>query len=189
MAAYDPVQFGRVRDYLHQIVEPVEGISYRSLGPAETIEFLQRVAGQPHPWKFFAAQMSDGTLRSLAILVALFQKTPIRKAGVFLGIEEPEATVHPAACAVLADALVEASRDKQIVVTTHSPELLDHPKINVDDIRIVDSQDGDTKITPADRASKETVRRKLITPGELLRKNQLEPDETFQHDFQFLDSV
>lgn len=189
LEANDKNQFERIKEYLRQIVEPLEGISYRSLGPAETVEFLQRVAGQSHPWRFFASQMSDGTLRSLAILVALFQRAPSRRSGLFLGIEEPEATIHPAACAVLADALVEAAQDKQILVTTHSPELLDHPNISVEDIRIVDSIDGDTKITPADRASKEAVRRALITPGELLRKNQMEIDRSYQHKFQFMDKI
>lgn len=189
MESTDDRQFERVKEYLRLIVEPLEGIAYKSLGPAETVEFLQRVAGQSHPWRFFAAQMSDGTLRSLAILVALFQRGPTKKSGLFLGIEEPEATIHPAACAILADALVEASRDKQILVTTHSPELLDHPKVSVEDIRIVDSIEGDTKITPADMASKETVRRKLLTPGELLRKRQLEPDRSYQHKFTFMDRI
>jgi predicted ATPase len=184
-----PTQFERVCEYLRQIIEPLQGISYRSLGPAETIEFLQRVAGQKHSWRFFASQMSDGTLRSLAILVALFQVNPTKESGLVLGIEEPEATIHPAACAVLTDALIEASRTKQVIVTTHSPELLEHPGLDVEDLRIVQSFDGDTKITPADPASKKAVRERLISTGELLRKNQLQPDKHYQGKFSFLEKL
>jgi len=184
-----PEQFDRVRAYLRQIIEPLQGISYRSLGPAETIEFLQRVAGQKHSWKFFASQMSDGTLRSLAILVALFQVNPSKESGLVLGIEEPEATIHPAACAVLTDALIEASKSKQVIVTTHSPELLEHPGLNIDDLRIVESFDGDTRISPADPASRRVVKEKLISTGELLRKNQLQPDVNYREQFSFMDKL
>lgn len=180
-----PSEYNRIKEYLRQVVEQLEGISHKNLGPSETIEFLQRVAGQRNAWRFFASQMSDGTLRSLGILVALFQRSPIPTGNVLLGIEEPEATIHPAACSVITDAIVEASRKKQILITTHSPELIDHPSIGIDNIRIVRSDEGDTKIRPADKASKEVVRRNLMTPGDLLRKNQLEPERTKPVQFSF----
>jgi predicted ATP-dependent endonuclease of OLD family len=39
--------------------------------------------------------------------------------------EEPEADLHPAAGSVLFDSLVEGSRTRRVVVTSHSPDLLD----------------------------------------------------------------
>jgi predicted ATPase len=178
-------EFKRVCEYLRQIVEQLESISHKNLGPSETIEFFQRVAGQKNAWKFFASQMSDGTLRSLGILVALFQKSQNAHGNIMLGIEEPEATIHPAACAVITDAIVESSKEKQIIITTHSPDLIDHPAIGMDNIRIVRSVDGDTTIRIADKASKEVVRQNLMTPGDLLRKSQLEPDSSKPQQFNF----
>ncbi|OWV78027.1 hypothetical protein ATY77_29615 [Rhizobium sp. R634] len=171
-----PNEYERIREYLKQIVEQLENIAHKNLGPSETIEFFQRVAGQKNAWRFFASQMSDGTLRSLGILVALFQRSPSAES-ILLGIEEPEATIHPAASSVITDAIVEAARKKQVIITTHSPELIDHPSIGIENIRIVRSDEGDTSIRPADKASKEVVQRNLLTPGDLLRKNQLEPEK------------
>ncbi len=65
----------RVEDYLRRIVPGIDGVEHRPLGPRETLEFRQEVQGQKHPWRFYAAAMSDGTLRSLGVLVALFQFT------------------------------------------------------------------------------------------------------------------
>ncbi|GES45087.1 chromosome segregation protein SMC [Rhizobium dioscoreae] len=185
LETHNSYEFNRICEYLKQIVEQLEGISHKNLGPSETIEFLQRVAGQKNAWRFFSSQMSDGTLRSLGILVALFQKTQNANGNIILGIEEPEATIHPAACSVITDAIIEASRQKQIIITTHSPELIDHPSVGIENIRIVKSVDGDTTIRPADKASKEVVRKNLMTPGDLLRKNQLEPEVSKPIQFNF----
>lgn len=185
MESQYPSEYLRIKEYLQQIVEQLEGIAHKNLGPSETVEFFQRVAGQKNAWRFFASQMSDGTLRSLGILMALFQGSPTASSNVLLGIEEPEATIHPAACSIITDAIVEASRKKQIVITTHSPELIDHPSIGIENIRIVRSDEGDTTIRPADRASKEVVRKNLMTPGDLLRKNQLEPERAKPVQFSF----
>ncbi|TCM58800.1 putative ATPase [Rhizobium sp. PP-F2F-G48] len=180
-------EFNRVREYLGQIVEQLEGVEHRNLGPSETIEFLQRVAGQKHAWRFFASQMSDGSLRSLGILVALFQQSQNPLGNLLLGLEEPEATIHPGACSVITDAIIEASRKKQVIITTHSPELIDHPGIDIENIRIVKSDDGDTRIMPADAASKKVIRDNLMTAGELLRRNQLAPADLKATQFRFWD--
>jgi predicted ATPase len=184
-----PDTFRRICEYLGRIVTDVRKIDHRSIGPSETVEFFQSVAGQQHPWRFFASQMSDGTLRSLGILVALFQKPSAANVGLVLGIEEPEATIHPAACAVLTDAILEASKTKQILLTTHSPDLIDHPGIDVDSIRIVQSIAGDTSIRQADESSRQAVRRQLVTPGELLRQDQLAPSPKPPEQYSFLDRL
>lgn len=184
-----PETFDRICEYLGRIVRDVHRIEHKSIGPSETVEFFQSVAGQQHPWRFFASQMSDGTLRSLGILVALFQQPTIGSAASVLGIEEPEATIHPAACAVLTDAIIEASKTKQIILTTHSPDLIDHTGIDVDSIRIVLSDAGDTSIRPADESSRLAVRRQLMTPGELLRQDQLAPSPGPPEQFSFLDRL
>jgi predicted ATPase len=66
----------------------------------ESLEFKQDVAGSNNPWNFMAMNMSDGTLRALGVLVALFQGTS-DYSPTFIGIEEPETALHPAASAAL----------------------------------------------------------------------------------------
>ena len=68
-----------------------------------------------------AARLSDGTLRYLSLLAVLLDPSP----PPLVGIEEPELGLHPDAIYDLAKLLVEASERTQLVVTTHSPTLID----------------------------------------------------------------
>ena len=57
---------------------------------------------------------------------ALFQSSNGKANGVpLVGIEEPEIALHPAAAGVLRDSLRDASESSQVIVTSHSPDLLD----------------------------------------------------------------
>ncbi len=177
MASRSPISKARVEDYLARVVSGVKGVDPKIIGPKETIEFRQAVSGATHPWKFLAASMSDGTLRALGILVALFQSArnganPVR----LVGIEEPEAALHPAAAGVLTDSLREASQRTQIVVTSHSPDLLDNEDISDGEVLAVLSEQGETKIGRLDPASRSALRDHLYTAGDLLRMDQLRPD-------------
>ena len=121
--------------------------------------------------------MSDGTLRALGVLVALFQSGGSEAPGVSLvGIEEPEVALHPAAVGALLDALREASRSRQVIVTTHSPDLLDLAEMDSELLLAVYAEKGSTQVAPIDEPSLEAVRRALYTPGELLRLDQLRPN-------------
>jgi predicted ATPase len=68
-----------------------------------------------------AAELSDGTLRFLLLLVILAQPEP----GDFLAIDEPETGLHPAMFPILAELAVEAAERTQVVFSTHSPQFLD----------------------------------------------------------------
>lgn len=172
-----PQIFERVQSYLRQIVPGIEKVEHKIYGPRETLEFRQAVQGQKHAWRFHAANMSDGTLRSLGVLTALFH--PLANEGhpvPFVAIEEPEITIHPGAAGVIMDALVEAAGSAQVVATTHSPDLLDHPDIQSDWLLAVTKERGDTQISRVDSATMEAIKQSLYTPGELLRAGQLAPD-------------
>jgi predicted ATPase len=164
----------RVEEYLSRVVPGTRGAKVvRALG-METLAFLQDVAGQKDPWQFNALSMSDGTLRAFAALVALFR--PNGSPQSLLALEEPEIALHPAAAGILLDALEEASINRQILVTTHSPDLLDNPKIDTDRIRAVVLDKGQTQIGPLDKPGRTALQEHLYTAGELLRLAQLAPD-------------
>jgi predicted ATPase len=93
-----------------------------------------------------------------------------------VGIEEPETALHPAAAGALMDALREAGERTQVIVTTHSPDLLDQVDPAKEALLVTVSEHGNTRIASIDRASQEAIERHLSTPGELLRLDQLEPD-------------
>ena len=168
-----PHVWARILDFLQGVVPGLTGVEARPLGPKETLEFSQRMAGDEHPWRFFAASMSDGTLRTLGVLVAALQ--PGR--GVpLIGIEEPEIAIHPGAAVKLTEALLEASGQRQVLVTTHSPDLLDHPSIGPEAILAAEAEQGDTRVAPLDPALTAVVRDRLYSVGELLRMEQIRPD-------------
>lgn len=167
----------RIEEYLARVVPGVHGVDAKVIGPKETLEFRQQVGGAADPWRFLAANMSDGTLRVLGILVALFQSGNGAAPSVpLVGIEEPEVALHPAAAGVLLDSLLDASSRTQVLVTSHSPDLLDDDKLDVDSILAVYADKGATQIAPIDQAGRSALRDRLYTAGELLRLNQLTPD-------------
>jgi predicted ATPase len=171
----------RVSGNLSRIVPGVTGADAKTLGSQETIEFRQTVKGQGHPWRFLAGAMSDGTLRAFGILLAVFQAASSRSGSsppLLIGLEEPEMALHPAAAGVLLSALREGAKHCQILVTSHSPDLLDNSDIPDEALLAVDNYDGLTRIGPIDEAGRTVLRDKLFTPGELLRQNQLAPDRS-----------
>lgn len=170
-----PEQIQTIQEYLQTVVPMVHGFERKSIGPMETLEFRQEMAGSNHPWRFLAQSMSDGTLRALGILTALFQSNR-DYAPSLVGIEEPETALHPAASAALREALARASRQTQVIVTSHSPDLLDDAMIDPDSLLAVVSEGGETKVGPLDEASRQMMRDHLFSAGELLRLNQLAPD-------------
>ena len=177
LAKRSPAVKRRIEEYLEKIVPGLAGVSRVSAGPRETLEFRQQVRGARHPWRFYASSMSDGTLRACGVLLSLFQRAGSNSSQPWLvGIEEPEVALHPAAAAVLVDSLRDAADHAQVVVTSHSTDLLDDPEIPADAIIAVLAEDGETRIGPLDNVGREALRNHLYTAGELLRMNQLDPD-------------
>jgi predicted ATPase len=175
LSAHAPRVKDRIEEYLAKVVPGITGVESRVVGPKETIEFRQRVAGSRDPWRFLAANMSDGTLRALGVLVAIFQSTNGKRVPL-VAIEEPELALHPAAAGVLRDSLRAASRTTQLIVTSHSPDLLDDESFEPSTLLAVSSIEGATGIAQLDEAGRKALRDHLYTPGELLRMNQLTPD-------------
>ena len=124
---------------------------------------------------FDTRNISDGALRAFGVLLALFQAKdrPPHDLISLVGIEEPEASVHPAAAGVLWDAMNEASHFTQVLATTHSVELLDRKDVGPESLLVVEMVDGETRIGPVDQVGQSIIRNRLATPGELLRQNQL----------------
>lgn len=175
MERYAPEDKNLVEEYLNLVVPSVHGVERVGVGHMETLEFRQDTAGAKHPWRFAANSMSDGTLRALGILVALFQGGETQRPSI-VGIEEPEVALHPAAAAVVRDALARAATRSQVLVTSHSPELLDDESVAVESLLAVSGDGGVTRIAPVDEASRTLIRDGLYTAGELLTLNQLAPD-------------
>jgi predicted ATPase len=85
------------------------------------------------PW-----QMSDGTLRFLALTVALLQPNP----PATMVIDEPELGLHPASLTTLSGFMHEAAFNSQLIVTTQSPDLLN--TMEPEDIITVNMNNGES---------------------------------------------
>ena len=169
--AESPDRYQRINSLLAAAVSGIESVDHKSVGQWETLEFRQDV-GQKHPWTFDALNVSDGTLRLVGLLIAVYQ--PGR--ATVLGIEEPEATVHPAVAEQILEVLVDAARFRQVVVTTHSPDLLDFRDLQDDQVRVVTNPQNTTVIADLAATSRQAVRERLFTTGELMRAGELEGD-------------
>jgi predicted ATPase len=71
--------------------------------------------------RFYLTEMSDGSVRMLSWAIALLSPEP----AALLVIEEPEIGVHIAWMPALAKWIKQAANRTQLIVSTHSPDLLD----------------------------------------------------------------
>lgn len=172
-----PEALRRAKEYLIKLAPGVEDVQREPVAHKETLAFLQTVKGSKNPWRFFANSMSDGTLRALGVLVALAQAADATSPVALVGIEEPESAVHPAATGILLDSMLDASQLTQVVVTSHSPDLLESEKVGDDQIIAVTAEKGASVLGPITEVGRSALRDRLFTAGELLRMSQLEPDE------------
>lgn len=173
----EPESLRRIQDYLRVITPEIEDFGVIPLGGYETVRFRLRGEAGQNPLEFDAASMSDGTLRALAALMAAFQVVlPLGYPSV-VGIEEPEAALHPAAMQALVHALDDATQRTQVLLTTHSGELLSGRDVSPGQVLVVRNRGGKTYITPVDKASREIIQKELYTLAELQRMDKLDVDE------------
>ena len=174
----DDEAIDRIGRYLVAITESVELAGVVKYGEYETVRLrvASNIGGKP--LEFDAASMSDGTLRALAALVAAFQTVLPYGHPSLVAIEEPETSLHPAAVQALIEALDEATRHTQIILTTHSTDVLASPDILPSQVLVVRNWDGVTEIARMDAASTEIIRRELDSLPDLQRQDQLSLDPT-----------
>ena len=133
------------------------------------LEFTQQWAEQKNV-SFDAAAMSDGTLYSLGMLVALMQQpTP-----PLIVIEEPEIMIHPGGLGTIQELIQIAARRSQVVITTHSPELLDAEWVGPENLRVVHWENGATRISRLSTGAVRALQQHLMGAGELFRANALD---------------
>ena len=87
---------------------------------------------------FPPSMLSDGTLKLIFLITLLKAPDP----PPLICIDEPETGLHPEWIKLVAELLAEASTRTQIIVTTHSPELVS--KMNPENILVCEKEDGAT---------------------------------------------
>lgn len=122
-----------------------------------TVEWYMKRSNE----RFYLNDMSDGSVRMLcwAILLHSPELPPL------LVIDEPEAGLHPAWMGTLAEWISIASERTQIIIATHSPDLLDHFTKRYEDVLRFD-YDGKSHFSPG-RLPETELRARLDEDWEL----------------------
>lgn len=131
----------------------------------ERVLLRWRMAGRGD-YEFGSGQLSDGSLRIMALVTLLLQ--PSERMPNLLVLDEPELGLHPAAEVMLAGMIKSVSQNVQVIVSTQSASLLD--QFEADDVVVVENVDGASTFT---RQSSEQLLswRKRYTMGEIWNKN------------------
>ena len=161
-------------DLKHALDYAVPGITDIRVSRAGSFQVVELKHGNGRNGRgswFDLSYESDGTIRLLAMLTALFQEPSLP----LIGLEEPELAIHPGAMAVLAENMVEATLRGQVVVATHSPDLID--QMPVESIRAVSAESGSTKVGRVAEHQLKSIRQRLFSAGEIHSMQGLQPAE------------
>ncbi|WP_438025489.1 AAA family ATPase [Sorangium sp. So ce233] len=157
---------------LHKLTGDTRDIQVAQAASYLIVQFQHETPNRNPQW-LDATQESDGTLRVAGIITALLQEPP----APVIGVEEPELSVHPGAIPLLYDYLKQATRRSQVIVTTHSPELLD--LVDPNDVRVVMRAEGETVVAPMRASQRDVVKSGLMTLGEVMRMEGLQQELPF----------
>lgn len=121
----------------------------------EELELTRDDAGRPHlqaryrHWRQRGAiqderDFSDGTLRLMSLLWLLTGRSSATNRVLLL--EEPELSLHAAVCRELPSLFARALRNggPQVIVTTHSDEILADPGLGLDEVVLLEPSDEGT---------------------------------------------
>ena len=92
----------------------------------------------------YPGELSEGTLRFLWLITVLLSPEP----SPITLIDEPEVSLHPELLKLLAGLLQDAACRGQVIVATHSTDLVRW--LQPDEVLILDKTDGQTSLTWAD---------------------------------------
>ena len=118
-------------------------------------------------------ELSDGMLRFLCLATALLNPLPPS----LVAIDEPELGLHPGLLPIVAEMIKTAAERTQVLVTTHSPDLLNC--FDIGDVAVMARNADDAKVAWHRPANRKTLVEMLNnvtgeTLGDLHRSGELE---------------
>ena len=134
-----------LNDYLKRFYESYESLHTRIFG--NTVELIVNETGMTGALP--ASRLSDGTIRFIALLSILCHPNP----PPLICIEEPEIAMHPDSQDLVVQLLKQASERTQLIVTTHSPWLIDRMSDEPDAVIVCERDCHPAKGTQFNRLS------------------------------------
>ena len=162
----DPEKKRKFSNLLRDVMPFVEDFSVKKFMDVSLILTLRERYAKSHDLP--ASSMSDGTITIFALIIALyFEDKP------FVVIEEPVRHIHPFLVARLMAMMKESSERKQLMITTHSTEVVKH--VCIEDILLIsrDSEGFSVISRPADKEEVRTFLENEIGIEELYVQNLL----------------
>lgn len=155
---------------MKKIVPHLADVQGHNIGGTDFLEFVFHKDERAF-FSLPAGAVSSGILNLFAVLVSLSQ--PYR-ASLVTAIEEPEVSMFPPSLYAMLGAFFEASSSRQVIISTHSPDLLDDAAIEPNQVVHASVARGEVILRTIDEAAAEAIKRGDFTVGELLRMGQLE---------------
>ena len=154
---------------LEVVVKGIEGYSVIPVGK-HLVTKLHYAFQNGHSQKLPSdlSDESDGTIRVLAMLAALYQDRHPSP----LVIEEPQKAIYSRALALCAHVLQEGTLRYQVLLSTHSPDLINH--FPVDSFLVVEKKDGVTKIGPIRQNKRYSIEKIWFSTGEIMQMEGLQ---------------
>ncbi len=120
--------------------------------------------------KTFGAHLtSDGSLRFFALVTLL--NLPSEMLPNVILLDEPELGLHPAAIGLIAGMIRQLRYEKQVIVATQSPLLVD--EFGLEEIMVLDLDDGKTSLRKLNQEEYGVWLEQDYTSGQLWQKNLL----------------
>ena len=134
----------RIRPIIAAVVPEIPNLSYQRMGLGTELVFYSDTPVRGATGVYSHEQFSEGTLRLLGLLFNL--ATLPRDTSVVL-IEEPETFLQASVVRSLPSLLAEVAmnRDVQMVISTHSPELIDSELVLPSQVLVLRSENGETR--------------------------------------------
>ena len=133
----------RIRPIMASVVPEIPNLSYQRMGLGTEVVFYSDTPVRGASGVYSHEQFSEGTLRLLGMLFDL--ATLPRDTSVVL-IEEPETFLQASVVRSLPSLLAEVAmnRDVQMIISTHSPELIDSELVLPSQVLMLRSENGET---------------------------------------------
>jgi len=162
----DPDKKRKFSNLLRDVLPFVEDFSVKKFMDISLILTLRERYAKNHDLP--STSLSDGTMTIFALIIALyFEDKPL------IIIEEPVSHIHPFLVGRVITMMKESSKRRQVMITTHSSEVVKHASI--DDLLLIsrDSEGFSVVSRPADKEEVRTFLENEIGIEELYIQNLL----------------
>ena len=159
-----------LRDFLKAAYPSVEGI-FAETTYGNPPQVLVRIRENGFKRAMELWDLSDGMLRFLCLAAALFNPLP----PPVVMIDEPEIGLHPKLLPIVGDMIKRAAENRQVIITTHNPDLLN--RFDLNQLAVMTRDDNKAYWhRPGSRASLHQMLDDAVggTLGDLQRSGELE---------------